>query len=379
MVMAVKLAYHRPSNNMLLIAGYEGGYTAVHLLANRQYGSHGIAEPAELLAQTIYLSQPHTQPVLSLDALPDAKTYFTSSADAVIAAHRIPELPLNIDDKGYPALAEDGGTSSTELPVDKVSAQRPDEPDEELLQTRVTQALDGPEQPTSSLLDAKSSDTNTVPQLATQSQPTAQTDPTPEPLVFSKRPIPLAIERSSSATIPEHPASPSPSSSSTNTKPSGLSTLLSNTPTDQKVKPEPPSTPQLTIQPPYKSAQTKHAGQQSLHVRSDGRLLVTGGWDSRVRIYSTKTLKEMAVLKWHKDGVYATAFSEILDPLASKGSTTTASSGVGEPGNGDVASQAKGNLTGLGKLQKQRELKMQTRHWVAAGAKDGKVSLWEVF
>jgi hypothetical protein len=35
--------------------------------------------------------------------------------------------------------------------------------------------------------------------------------------------------------------------------------------------------------------------------------------------------------------------------------------------------------TGLGKLQRQREEVMQCKHWVVAGAKDGKVSLWEVF
>jgi hypothetical protein len=34
---------------------------------------------------------------------------------------------------------------------------------------------------------------------------------------------------------------------------------------------------------------------------------------------------------------------------------------------------------GLGKLQKQREETMQLKHWIVAGAKDGKVSLWEVF
>ena len=35
--------------------------------------------------------------------------------------------------------------------------------------------------------------------------------------------------------------------------------------------------------------------------------------------------------------------------------------------------------TGLSKLQRQREEKMQVKHWVAAGAKDGKISLWELF
>ena len=48
-------------------------------------------------------------------------------------------------------------------------------------------------------------------------------------------------------------------------------------------------------------------------MRSDGNIFATAGWDSRVRIYSTKTMKEVACLKWHKKGVYATVFAEILD------------------------------------------------------------------
>lgn len=36
-------------------------------------------------------------------------------------------------------------------------------------------------------------------------------------------------------------------------------------------------------------------------------------------------------------------------------------------------------VSGLGKLQRQREEKMQIKHWIVAGAKDGKVSMWELF
>ncbi|TQS31841.1 hypothetical protein Golomagni_07867, partial [Golovinomyces magnicellulatus] len=53
---------------------------------------------------------------------------------------------------------------------------------------------------------------------------------------------------------------------------------------------------------PIKTVNTKHSGQQSLSLRSDGKLFATAGWDSNVRVYSAKTLKEMAVLQWHKVG-----------------------------------------------------------------------------
>lgn len=65
------------------------------------------------------------------------------------------------------------------------------------------------------------------------------------------------------------------------------------------------------------------------------------------------------MLKWHKEGVYAVDFAEVL--------------GAGDVEGGD------GGETGLGKVQRQREQAMQMKHWVVAGAKDGKVSLWEVF
>ena len=67
------------------------------------------------------------------------------------------------------------------------------------------------------------------------------------------------------------------------------------------------------------------------------------------------------MLKWHKEGVYAVDFAEVL--------------GAGDGGGGGDGEV----VSGLGKVQRARERAMQMRHWVVAGAKDGKVSLWEVF
>ena len=110
-----------------------------------------------------------------------------------------------------------------------------------------------------------------------------------------------------------------------------------------------------------KVIQTKHAGQQSLAVRSDGRIFATAGWDGRLRIYSTKTLKELAVLKWHKDGCYALAFADLQD---------TANGGNQQ---NDVVTRH--NLT----VSEQRTAKTKSTHWIVAGSKDGKVSLWDVY
>lgn len=116
---------------------------------------------------------------------------------------------------------------------------------------------------------------------------------------------------------------------------------------------------------PLKVLQTRHAGQQGLKIRSDSRVFATAGWDSRVRVYSAKTLKELAVLKWHREGVYAVAFAEI-DP-ESKGD-----------GWSEAVVKSGGTLVERS-VRKQREEKVRTTHWLAAGAKDGKVSLWDIY
>ena len=111
-----------------------------------------------------------------------------------------------------------------------------------------------------------------------------------------------------------------------------------------------------------KVLQTKHAGQQSLSVRGDGKIFATAGWDGRVRVYAAKGVKKLAVLKWHKEGCYATAFAEILD-------------GQSGTSDEDGSTVARRELT----VAQQRAFKSQSTHWLAAGSKDGKVSLWDIY
>ncbi|KAI9694085.1 MAG: Guanine nucleotide binding protein (G protein), beta polypeptide 1-like [Bathelium mastoideum] len=104
---------------------------------------------------------------------------------------------------------------------------------------------------------------------------------------------------------------------------------------------------------------TKHSGQQALTVRSDERILATAGWDSRVRVYSAKTLKELVVLKWHKQGCYALSFAVL------HGSVDTL---YARDGNAPVQT-----------VQRRRKAEAESTHWLAAGSKDGKVSLWNIY
>jgi len=331
--MAVKLFRH-PSNRLMLAAGYEGGFTAVHILARASglgpaHATDTMPEPV----RTIYLSKPHSQPILSLDVSPDGKTFYTSSADAIVAAHRIPD-PLNI---------ENVETSSTGNLAH---------------------------------VNASSSSSSEVPPIEPPSIESAIVDSPSTPLTFSKQPIAPSASVSASAPL---------------NSPSLLSASLHSAPLPAKVTSlGDPFVPVTKPESAFRVVQTKHAGQQSLRVRSDGRIFATAGWDSRIRVYSAKTLKELAVLKWHKEGVYAVDFAEVLEDEAHDISASGKSVGGGvregdkgvedQPSsNTDLVAQNQSGGGLLSRLQQQREEKMRRKHWIAAGAKDGKVSLWEIY
>jgi WD40 repeat protein len=123
---------------------------------------------------------------------------------------------------------------------------------------------------------------------------------------------------------------------------------------------------------PLKIANTRHSGQQGLRIRSDGKLFATAGWDSRIRVYSSKTMKELAVLKWHKDGCYAVTFGD-----ASLGSSSNPGPDIQNEKKESVAAEQRDYS--LATVHQQRNLKVQQTHWLAAGSKDGKISLWDIY
>ena len=100
-----------------------------------------------------------------------------------------------------------------------------------------------------------------------------------------------------------------------------------------------------------------------------------------MRVYSTKTLTELAVLKWHRVGVYAVGFADISVRAAPKdmfmhreGEEMDAimTKGAGVEDVDRVEDFMK-------RLERQREGKVLEKHWIVAGGKDGKVSLWEIY
>ena len=127
----------------------------------------------------------------------------------------------------------------------------------------------------------------------------------------------------------------------------------------------------VVVEKPIKILNTRHAGQQGLSMRSDGRIFATAGWDARIRVYSAKAMRELAVLKWHKDGCYAVAFATI-DPEKIRQDGTSTGSTIADLGHSHPRSA-------LGDIKDQRDARAQTTHWLAAGGKDGKISLWDIY
>jgi WD40 repeat protein len=228
------------------------------------------------------------------------------------------------------------------------------------------------------------------------------------------------LTSSADAIIAKHPLpapSPSPSPSPTHPPPPG--TTLNTPPPSTPNTPNPTTTPPTkslltaalqntttpTIHPtttgtpkqpeiqatPLKTVNTKHAGQQSLRIRSDARLFATAGWDARVRVYSATTLAEVAVLKWHAVGCYAAAFAAVVvEPSQGKGLVQGGGDskeggeqlrdGEGDEG-GSISSKEVVAVPKLVDVTVRAKRVRQARegHWLAAGSKDGKVSLWDVF
>lgn len=239
----------------------------------------------------VYRSQCHKQPVLSLDVSPDLESFFTSSADAIIAKH--PLLPRR------------------PTPVSLVHA------------SPRTAALDDEQHP------------SCTPEDKGPNQNSSKHNPIS---VLS-----AAIASGHADTVP---------------------TTLAR-------EPEP-----LIMTQPTKVVNTRHTGQQGLRVRSDGRIFATAGWDSKIRVYSARSMLEVAVLKWHPVGCFALAFADRSATDTGK-VNLTASKFEDNDENPPEASLVC-RISDMS-VKNKRLNRVRNAHWLAAGSKDGKVSLWDVF
>ncbi|KAH7107519.1 WD-40 repeat-containing protein [Auriculariales sp. MPI-PUGE-AT-0066] len=93
----------------------------------------------------------------------------------------------------------------------------------------------------------------------------------------------------------------------------------------------------------------KQAGNAAIAIRPDDRVCAVGGWDGKIRLYSTKSFKPLGTLAYHREGCFGLAFARRLQ------------SGAG-------IDESEEDLT-LDEL-------VGRAHWLAAGSKDTRVSVW---
>lgn len=101
-----------------------------------------------------------------------------------------------------------------------------------------------------------------------------------------------------------------------------------------------------------KLAQTKTPGKASSAIAPDGRSFVVGGWDGSVKVYKTEGMQELGELRYHRDTVECLAFAYAR---------------TGDDDDGEEDDEEEEEQKG----EKASELIL------AAGGRDGKISLWK--
>lgn len=97
-------------------------------------------------------------------------------------------------------------------------------------------------------------------------------------------------------------------------------------------------------------------------------------------------MKELAVLKWHKVGCYATAFAAVQGTADHRDDARNNDDDDDDGHGGDdddddckrgAMSEQQSSIVST--VQRRRDQKARSTHWLAVGAKDGKVSLWDIY
>lgn len=101
----------------------------------------------------------------------------------------------------------------------------------------------------------------------------------------------------------------------------------------------------------------KHAGNGSIAIRDDGKICAIGGWDGRIRLYSTRTFKPLGTLKYHKFACQCVEFARSGDRSLGIGTRVLADDDDDE--------------------FNFHEKEDRTR-WLLGGGKDNRVTVWSL-
>jgi len=112
---------------------------------------------------------------------------------------------------------------------------------------------------------------------------------------------------------------------------------------------------------PWRVFRTKHPGNAAVAIRSDGRVCAIGGWDGKVRLYSTKNFKPLGTLVCHKEACQALAFATSFNDHTTDRNPGNNTSMEAEEGDDDDMTD---------------EEKQQRGRWLITTGKDYRVSIW---
>ncbi|KAI1316474.1 ASTRA complex subunit [Mortierella claussenii] len=146
--------------------------------------------------------------------------------------------------------------------------------------------------------------------------------------------------------------------------------------------------------PEVQQAVLKSNGIADIKIRNDNKVLGLAGWDGSLRVYSVKTLKPLAILKYHREGLYGLAFALIHQQPTSIEATAIQGGGAEheqadreaeakekDHGSSDHESEDDTDEDDSSDLEDALEGRRQwsTRHWIATGGKENRISLWEIY
>ena len=129
---------------------------------------------------------------------------------------------------------------------------------------------------------------------------------------------------------------------------------------------------------------------------ADNQVLVVGGWDGHVRLFSARSLKSLGTLRYHRDGVQAVAFAnppidkDGISGVSDRASTVDLDLLSATASSVDSASQDQDCNSGSDTETEQVRLPLRKRvaekdqsgknvpihRWMASGAKDRRIALW---
>ncbi|KAF8623672.1 hypothetical protein AX17_007370 [Amanita inopinata Kibby_2008] len=116
---------------------------------------------------------------------------------------------------------------------------------------------------------------------------------------------------------------------------------------------------------------TKHLGNGCIAIHDEGRVCAIGGWDGRIRLYSTKSLKPLGTLRYHKTGCQAIEFAHCLYGVPKSSGSVMRKEEDKDSGNGGGGDDDDDD-------DDDAKDRVARSRWLVSGGKDHRVSIWEM-